>query len=163
MIRKNTGENKLNAKDRLQEFLLGIDTYISCKSLSPTPFKADFALAETMSLEDMEKLTGDECFNLAFQMYQYADHVATEKAQQESVVRWCENSLNTIIASERQDMAGEYLKHEIKVATILSNHDLAKKSNEWKIVAESRLGKIQSREYNIRRKADILMDKGRRK
>ena len=87
MIRKNTGENKLNAKDRLQEFLLGIDTYISCKSLSPTPFKADFALAETMSLEDMEKLTGDECFNLAFQMYQYADHVATEKAQQESVVR----------------------------------------------------------------------------
>ena len=96
-------------------------------------------------------------------MYQYADHVATEKAQQESVVRWCENSLNTIIASEIQDMAGEYLKHEIKVATILRNHDLAKKINEWKIVAESRLGKIQSREYNIRRKADILMDKGRRK
>ncbi len=153
----------MNAKDRLQEFLSGIDTYISCKSLSPTPFKTDFALAETLSLEEMGKLTTDECFNFAFQLYQYADHVATEKAQQENVVRWCESSLNSIIASEIQDMSGEYLKHEIKVAMILRNHDLAKKINEWKIVAESRLGKIQSREYNIRRKADILMDKGRRK
>ena len=153
----------MNAADRLKDFLEGIDTYISCKNLAPTKFSEEFAIAETLTLEQMDKLTRDDCFNFAYMLYQLADHVASEKASQETVVNWCQGSLNSIISSEIQDMAGEYLKHDIKVANILRNHDLARKIDEWKNVAQGRLAKIVSREYNIRRKADILIEKGRRK
>jgi len=153
----------LNAADRLKHFLDGVDTYISCRNLSPTKFSEEFVLAEMLSLEQMDKLTKDECFNFAFMLYQYADHIASEKASQETVVNWCENSLNSIISTEIQEMAGEYLKHEIKVATILRNNDLAKKIKEWQDVAKARLAKTSSREYNIRRKAEILFEKGKRR
>jgi len=160
---KNTGERNLNAADRLKQFLDGIDVYVSCRNLTPTKFSEEFALAETLTLEQMDKLTRDDCFNLAYMLYQYADHVASEKAGQETVINWCENSLNSIISSEIHDMSGEYIKHDIKVATILRNHELARKIKEWQDVAKARLAKTQSREYNIRRKAEILFEKGKRK
>jgi len=160
---KNIGENNLNAADRLKDFLDRIETYISCKNLAPTKFSEEFALAETLSLEQMDRLTRDDCFNFAYMLYQYADHVASEKASQETVMNWCEGSLNIIISSEIQDMAGEYLKHDIKVANILRSHDLARKIKDWQDVAKARLAKIVSREYNVRRKADILIEKGKRK
>jgi hypothetical protein len=161
---KNTGENNLNAADRLKEFLDGIDDYISLKKLkAPANVFNEFQQAEGLSLGNLDNLTQDQCFNYAFMMYQYADHVASEKASQETVVNWCENSLNSILSVEMEDMSHIIAKHEIKVANILRNHDLARKIDEWKNVAQGRLAKLVSREYNIRRKADILMEKGRRK
>jgi len=154
----------LNAVDRLKQFLDRIDEYIEVKNLQPAKDSMDqFKQAEGLSLGNLDNLTQDECFNYAFMMYQYADHAGKERSKAETVVRWCENNLNSIISSEIQDMAGEYLKHEIKVAKILRDHDLARKINEWKMAAEGRLEPLKSREYNIRRKADILLEKGRRK
>jgi hypothetical protein len=154
----------LNAADRLKEFLDGIDDYISLKNLKvPKNTLNEFQQAEQLSLDKLDSLTQDQCFNYAFMMYQYADHVASEKASQETVVNWCENSLNSIISTEMEDMAHIIAKHEIKVANILRGHDLARKIDEWKNVARGRLAKLVSREYNIRRKADILMEKGRKR
>jgi len=44
MTLKNIGGKPLNAADRLKEFIDGINTYMSCKHLSPTPFNPEFAL-----------------------------------------------------------------------------------------------------------------------
>lgn len=163
MTQESTGEINLNLDDRLQHFLTGIDNYISCKNLSPTKFRTEFAVAETLSLETLEKLTQDECFNYAYMLYQYADHVASEKASCETIVRWCENSFNSLISNDMEDIAHVIAKHEIKVATILKTNDLARKINEWKLTAEGRLEPLKSREYNVRRKADVLIEKGKRK
>ena len=153
----------MNLEDRLRHFLQGIDNYISCKNLSTTQFRADFALVEAFPLEKIERLTQDECFNYAYMLYQFADHVASERASCETTARWCENSLHSIISSEMDDMAHVIAKHEIKVANILRTNDLARKINEWKLTAEGRLEPLKSREYNVRRKADILIEKGKRK
>jgi len=155
---------KLNAAERLKEFLDGIDAYITARNLSPTKFNPEFAIAETLSIEDMQNLTQEECFSYAYQLMQYVDHVASERAQCENVVRWCNSNLQSIISSALT--GGEwdqYAKHETKVATILRNDLLANKINEWLLTAEGRLEKIKTREYNIRRKADILFEKGKRK
>lgn len=160
---KSTGENNLSYADKLESFLKGIDDYITLKNLAPTKFNAEFAVAETFSLEQMAKLTREECFDYAYMLYQYADHVASERASHQTIVNWCESNLNAIIASEIQDMAGEYLKHDIKVATIIRQHELARKINEWKLTAQARLEPLKGREYNIRKKADILIEKGRKK
>lgn len=163
-IQKIIGDRNLNAADRLKYFLDGIDSYITAKNVVPTAFNPDFVIAETLSIEGMDKLNQQDCFNYAYQLYQFADHVANERAKQDNVVRWCNNSLQSIIASEvNSGQWGEYTKHETKVATILRNDEIANKINEWKMTAEGRLENLKSREYNVRRKADILFEKGKRK
>ena len=154
----------MNAADRLKQFLEGIESYITAKNITPTKFNTDFAMAETLSMEDLEKLTQNECFSYAYQLYQFADHVSNEKAHCENVLRWCNSSLQSIISEAiNGGVWDQYAKHDIKVATILRNDDLANKINEWKMTAEGRLESIKSREYNVRRKADILIEKGKRR
>ena len=90
----------MNAEDRLKHFLDGIESYVTAKNVVPTKFNPEFALAETLSLEDLEKLTQDDCFNYAYQLYQFADHVASERAHAENVIRWCNATLQSIISTE---------------------------------------------------------------
>lgn len=154
----------MNAADRLKYFLDGIEAYIAAKNVAPTVFTPDFALGETLSLEDMDKLNQDDCFNYAYQLYQFADHVSKERAHCENVIRWCENTLQSIISAELNSGTwDQYAKYDTKVATILRNDDLANKINDWRMTAEGRLEHIKGREYNVRRKADILIEKGKRK
>ena len=76
-----TGENNLNAADRLKDFIDGIQNYMACKNLLPTPFNAEFAVAETLSLEQLlgsintqfktsikYQITKELCFNTGVQM-----------------------------------------------------------------------------------------------
>lgn len=154
----------MNAEDRLKRFLDGIESYITAKNVVPTKFNTEFALAETLSLDDLEKLTQDDCFNFAYQLYQFADHVGSERAHAENVIRWCNSSLQSIISSEiNNGVWDQYAKHDVKVATILRNDELAGRINEWKMTAEGRLENVKNREYNVRRKADILIEKGKRR
>jgi hypothetical protein len=153
----------LNAADRLKVFLEGIDRYITAENIAPTKFNPQFAIAETLTLEQMEKLTQDECFNYAYQLYQYADHIAWCRSQSENVTRWCKENLGSILASEVTQIEVQFMKYETKVDLIKRENDIARNINEWLMTAESRLELLKSREYNIRRKADILIEKGKRK
>lgn len=153
----------MNAADRLQTFIEGIKTYITGSNIAPTTFNPEFAIAETLSIEGMEKLTQDDCFNYAYQLYQYADHIAWCRSQSENVVRWCKQNLGSIVAHEVTEIEVQFMKYETKVDLIKRNNDIARNINEWLLTAESRLELLKSREYNVRRKADILIEKGRRK
>jgi hypothetical protein len=154
----------LNAADRLRNFLDGIDAYVNAKNITPTPFNAEFAIAETFTLEQMQKLIQDECFNYAYLLYQYADHISHERANCENVIKWCDYNLQSIIAEDLKNGVWEqYAKHETKVATILRDNEVAFKIHEWKMTAEGRLENVKNREYNIRRKADILIEKGKKR
>ena len=152
----------MNASERLQEFTKNIQNYIDCKNLGPPKFTAEHVLPEMYSTENLERLTQDECFNSAFMLHQYADYVSSEKASQEVVIKWCDKALNTIISTETEDMS-QYTRHDMKVAHVLRSHDLAKKIDEWKSVAEARVISLGSKEYSVRKKADCLMEKGKRK
>ena len=153
----------MDAQARLDGFKTRMDSYFSSKHLYPAAFNPDFTIADTLSVSDMDQLTQNDCFNYSFQLCQYADYVGFERAEVEGIARWCENSLNMIIASQIDEMAGEYLKYEIKVAKIVRNDLLASKVNEWLLEAQARLEPLKNREYNIRKKADILIEKGKRK
>ncbi len=153
----------MNAADRLQKFLDGIQSYVTAKNIAPTSFNPEFAMAETLSLEDMSKLTQDECFNYAYQLYQYADHLGNERANCENVTRWCKENLNSIIADQVTEIEVQFMKYETKVDLVKRNNDVARNINEWFITAQGRLETLKSREYNVRRKADILIEKGKRK
>ena len=122
----------MTAAERLKEFLDGIEAYVTARNITPTKFNPEFAMAETLSMEDLDRLNQDECFGHAYQLMQYVDHVGTERAQCENVIRWCDNSLQSIISEALTSGVWDtYAKHETKVATILRNDELAKKINEF--------------------------------
>jgi len=156
------GESNLNASERLQKFIENIDSYIESKNFIGPKFSQEFKIADELDLEKLNLLTKDECFSYAFMLYQYADFIATELNKNKSVVWYCEDSLNKILASEVDNMP-QYTKHEIKAAAILKENEVAKKINEWKIIAQCRVDLLQTKEYNSRRKADCLIEKGKRK
>jgi len=154
----------LNSQDRLEYFLNGITDYIEGKNLSPCEFKEEFQKADQISDERLKTLTRDELFDEAFLLYQYADHVGQERAHTENVIRWCNDTLQRVIAYGVQHGEWDkYEKHDTKVATILSNDAIASAVNNWKLTAEGRLEHLRNREYNIKRKAEILIEKGKRK
>jgi hypothetical protein len=154
----------LNAEERLEIFMKGIERYVSGENISSTKLSVESMIPDCLESSDLEKLTQDDCFNYSYALMQYADHIGSERAKTNNVLRWCENTLQSIISDEISSSEwGQYDRHETKVATILRNNLIALKVNEWKMVAESRLEHLQQRDYNVRRKADILMEKGKRK
>jgi len=164
MKTQSIGERNLNSQDRLEYFLNGITEYIEGKNLAPCEFKEEFQKADQISNERLKTLTRDELFDEAFLLYQYADHVGQERAHTENVIRWCNDTLQRVIAYGVQHGEWDkYEKHDTKVATILSNDAIASAVNNWKLTAEGRLEHLRNREYNIKRKAEILIEKGKRK
>jgi hypothetical protein len=151
----------LNTQERLKNFLAGIDRYIENNNLGPPEFNDEFRIAEKLSTNDLNKLTRDECFNYAFLLYQYADHINSEKSRQEIVSNWCNGSLATIISQESEGFS-QYTKHEIKTATVIRENEVAKKIDEWKRVAEARAESLRNKEQIVRKKADCLVEKGKR-
>ena len=156
------GENNLNASERLKKFLDDIDHYIESKNFIGPKFNDEFKIAETFDNEVLSCLTQDECFNYAYQLYQYADTVNSELSRNKSIVNWCEDALNKMISGELINMQ-QIAKHEMKVAAIIRENEVASKINDWKIVAQARVDTLQNKEYNIRRKADCLIEKGKRR
>ena len=164
MKTQSIGERNLNSQDRLEYFLNGITEYIEGKNLAPCEFKEEFQKADQISDERLKTLTRDELFDEAFLLYQYADHVGQERAHTENVIRWCSDTLQRVIAyGVQQGVWDKYEKHETKVATILATDEIARSVNNWKLTAEGRLEHLRNREYNIKRKAEILIEKGKRK
>ena len=154
----------MNSQDRLEYFLKGITDYIEGKRLAPCDFEEEFKESDGITSEKLQTLTRDELFDKAFLLYQYADHVGQERAHTENVIRWCDDTLKRIVSHEVT--FGEwdkFAKHETKVSVILATNELASRINEWKMTAEGRLEHLRNREYNVKRKAEILIEKGKRK
>jgi len=154
----------LNSQEQLEHFLRGIDTYILGSHIASAKLNPECMIPETLDSLKLDNLTQHECFEYAYLLMQYADHIGTERAKTQNVIRWCEDSLQKIIGQEIEDGEwSKYEKHEVKVGQILRNNHIAYKINEWKMTAEGRMEHLQQRDYNVRRKADILMEKGKRK
>jgi hypothetical protein len=67
----------------------------------------------------------------------------------------------TIISQESENFS-QYTKHEVKEATVIRENHIASKINEWKNVAEARSESLKNKEQIVRKKADCLMEKGKR-
>ena len=67
-------------------------------------------IPETIDVLKLTNLTQQECFEYAYLLIQYADHIGTERSKTQNVVRWCEDSLQKIIGQEIED--GEWGQYE---------------------------------------------------
>lgn len=152
----------MNANERLTKFIDNINDYIESKNFNGPSFNEEFKEAEDFDLSKLNNLSRDECFNYGFMLYQYADFIGAELNKTKSIIAWCEDSLNQIYCNELINMP-QYTKHEIKIASIIKENEIAKHINNWKLTAEARVNFLQLKESNLRKKADCLIEKGKRK
>lgn len=163
MTNTNSGNNSSPILDKLNTFLERMDTYLENNRLSfPRVFRPEFCEAEGFSLDQLNKLTQDQCFSYGFMMLNYADHINLEKSRQLTIMRYCEWALNQILASELPNMP-EFTKHDIKVSMILKENHVAQKLKQWYNETQARHESLINREQLVRRKADLLIEKGKRK
>ena len=151
-----------NATEEFEGFKKSVDDYIELKGLEPISFSEDFNRALNLSMDSLDMLTQQECFNYAYTLYAYAGYIQDEQSQQQVVVDWCISRLNYIIATN-EDCFPQYTKHEMKIPILIKENSFASKVESWRLVAESRLKRLEGKEVLIKREADCLMEKGRRK
>ena len=148
--------------DGVELFMARIDAYLSEKNLKPIEMQAECKLAESFTLEEVGALTQEECFDYSYMLYQYCNCINTEKVRQKIGLTWCNDTLATIIDRESNNFT-QYTKHEMKIAFVVNHNPLAKKIDEWRLVAQSRVMMLEGREYLLKKQADCLMEKGKRK
>jgi hypothetical protein len=149
-------------EQQLIDFLDRIDEYLQNKNLGEKTYSDEYRLPEELELDGVRQLTQDDCFNYAFLLSNYADYVTSERAKQETVVLYCDNSLNKIVAREYTNV-NIYGSQDLKVEIICRENDVAQQLLRFKAVAQSRVLFLKNKEYNIRKKIDCLIEKGKRK
>ena len=152
----------LNAAEQFEGFKKAVDDYIELKGIQQISFSEDFKIALSLDLDTIDRLTQQECFDYAYTLYQYAGYVQDECSQQQVVVDWCNSRLNYVIATN-EDCFPQYTKHEMKIPILIKENSFASKIESWRLIAESRLKRLEGKEVLIKRKADCLMEKGKRR
>lgn len=148
--------------DEVQEFLQRIDEYLENKDLGSPKYMDEFREIENMTMDEIRDLTSDECFNHALGLLSYLDHLVIQKAKQDNVVRYCDFHIRKIVAKEFHEVQNVYGPYELKEDIIIREHEVASKLSHFRNVAECRSNSLKSREFNIRKKVDILNEKGKR-
>lgn len=161
-MKLNSGEYKSSVAKELEKFTTSLSDYFSGLKVDKTKHREDFNIVELMSAQEVDALTKDGCFNAAYTMYQYADYISVDLNKCRAILAWCENSLNEIVSREINDLP-QFNKYEIKVAEVLRSNQVAKNLHEWKTQAQARINFLESKEQNIRRRAECLIEKGKRK
>lgn len=155
------GEQKSTASDRLASHLENIDNYVNLTNAKFSSFKEEYLLVSNFPNENLKNLTQQECFDSAYLLYGYASYIQDEINKNKIVLSWCNDQLEKLVVSHNEEF-NQYTKHEVKRQTIIKDNTYAAKVDQMRMVAESRLTALDGKVYEIKRKADILLERGKR-
>jgi len=156
-----SGEKELKASEKLLEFINSINSYIELGNLKFSSFKEEYLLVSNYSSEELDKLTQSDLFDTAYLLYGYATYIQDEINKNKIALQWCNNELEKMIVKHSEEF-GQYTKHESKKYILSQNNSYAASLENMREVAESRLQALEGKVFEIKRKADILMEKGKR-
>ena len=156
-----SGEKELTASEKLADHITSINSYIELGNIKFSGFKEEFLLISDMSTDQLRSLTQAEMFDAAYLLYGYATYIQDEINKNKIALNWCNNELEKMIVKYSNDF-GQYTKHESKKYILAQNNSYAASLEKMREVAESRLQALEGKVFELKRKADILMEKGRR-
>lgn len=149
------------AKESLEQHIKDIDDYINSHNTKFSSFREEFLMVADLSLEAIKKLTKDELFDNAYILYSYASYIQDDINRNKIALDWCNDQLEKLVVKNSESF-DKYTKHESKRQIIAQENSYAAKIDQMRIVAESRLQALDGKVYEIKRKADILLEKGKR-
>jgi hypothetical protein len=156
------GDNKLlTAKEALDKHIKDIDDYLSKQNTKFSSFREEFLLVADMSDEQLKSLNKDETFDCAYILYSYASYIQDDINRNKIALNWCNDQIEKLIV-QHNDEFDKYTKHESKKQIIALDNSYAAKIDQMRVIAEARLQALDGKVYEIKRKADILLEKGKR-
>jgi hypothetical protein len=156
-----SGDNTLTASEKLSEHLNLINAYIDLSNTKFSSFREEYLLVANLSSEDLRKLTQQEAFDTSYLLYGYATYIQDEINKNKVALNWCNDQLEKLVVSHNDEFS-QYTKHEVKRQIIIKNNTYAASVDRMREVAESRLIALDGKVYELKRKADILLEKGKR-
>lgn len=155
------GETKLSATDELKKHIDLIDSYINETNTKFSNFKEDFLLFADMDIEKLKSMNQAEVFDAAYMLYGYAAYIQDEINKNKIALNWCNDQIEKMVAKNNESFS-QYTKYEAKKQIIVTENSYAAKIDQMRLIAESRLQALDGKTYELKRKADILLEKGKR-
>lgn len=156
-----SGDKELKASDKLAEYISSINDYINVSNTKFSSFREEYLFVADMSSEQLKKLTQVELFDAAYLLYGYATYIQDEINKNKVALNWCNDQMEKLIVKNSQEF-GQYTKHESKKHILSTINSYAASLEHMREVAESRLQSLDGKVYELKRKADILLEKGKR-
>jgi len=149
------------AKETIESFVEQLDDFINTTNIKFANFKPEFMTAADMSMDKLKQLSKDDCFNNADLLYGYAAYISDQLTRQKVVYDLCTDQLEKMVA-KNSDRFGPYTKHEAKIQLIVVDNEYANSIDHYRQIAQARMQNLSDKAYELKRKADILTEKGKR-
>jgi hypothetical protein len=144
-----SGDKELKASEKLAEHIASINDYINSSNTKFASFREEYLLVSDLSMDQLKKLTQQELFDAAYLMYGYATYIQDEINKNKVALSWCHDQMEKLIVKSKKHI----LAQQNSYAASLEN---------MREVAEARLNLLDGKVYELKRKADILLEKGKR-
>ena len=156
-----SGDKELKASEKLAKYLDSINDYVNLSNTNFSGFKEEFLMVANLSMEDLNKLTQQESINTAYLLYSYSTYIHDEINKNKIALSWCNNEIEKMIVKHNNSF-GQYTKHESKKYILAETNSYVASLEHMREVAESRLQLLDGKAFELKRKADILLEKGKR-
>ena len=159
----NSGESKLKtANEQLADLRAMVDDFLKASHARfNKKFNEDWERAANANRDTLKILTRDEMFDYAYVLYSYSTHLQDELNMQKIALDWCNDKLDKMIA-KNYNQFDNYMKYETKRNMIVVNDEFARVVDHYREIAMSRVQSLEGKVYELKRKADILLEKGKR-
>ena len=159
----NNGENKLKtASEQLADLKAMVDDFLDASHARfNQTFREDWHVCANADKQTISSLTRDELFTWAYELYSFSTHLQDELNMQKIAHNWCNDKLDKMVAKNHEQFS-PYTKYEQRRPLIIVNDEYAAAVDHYREIAESRIQALEGKIYELKRKADILMEKGKR-
>lgn len=156
-----SGDKELKASEKLAEHIEAINNYINSSNTKFSSFREEYLLVSDLPLEQLKKYTQAELFDAAYLIYGYATYIQDEINKNKVALNWCNDQMEKLIVKHQNEF-GQYTKHESKKHILANSNSYAASLENMREIAEARLQALDGKVYELKRKADILLEKGKR-
>ena len=115
-----------------------------------------------MNRDQIEKLSGEDCGQIATRLTQYAFYIQRLHNREHSRLVWANNQINDTISTELGSF-DKYMKHETKVALIKKSNAYAQSLGKIIVYAEQRIQRLNFLAASIKNLADMMLANKRSK
>lgn len=149
----------MNTKEQVESWDSILDEYE--QTIGFEKYKSDlFPEAElqqylVMNRDDLERLTPEDCAQIAYRLGQFSFHVQRTLNREIARVNWSEETIKDVIADEVNNYKGYgYIEKSLQA---IKNNDKAASLNKIKKYAKQRSDRLQYLAGNIKNLSDILL------
>ena len=159
----SSGENKLKtANEQLADLKAMVEDFLNASNARfNRKFRDDWHRCANADRQTINSLTQAELFDWSYELYSYSTYLQDELNMQKIALDWCNDKLDKMVAKNYHQF-DTYMKYETKRNLIVINDEYARMVDHYREIAESRIHSLDGKIYELKRKADILMEKGKR-